>query len=560
MLSRLLSQDFLKTVDPNSIPGGGTTFGFLHLRRNFLQQTGRLVIYFLTMKIQFVTRQLLAATLTVACLAGSSSIVQAQDQSAPPAAASALPSDVDPNGPLAQVIKLTQSGVEESVILAYINGSAAPFNLTPDQIIYLKDLGLPSDAVTAMIQRDTQLGTPAPQTVPTLSSVAPANPTQPEQPVAVTQNYFYDTLSPYGSWVNVDGYGLCWQPTVVTYNTGWQPYGDHGHWVNTDSGWYWLSDYSWGATAFHYGRWFRDSRRGWCWWPDTTWAPSWVTWRNTGANDYCGWAPLPPFSTYRPGAGFYYHGVAVAVDFNFGLSANAFCFVPTKNFCDPRPFKYRAPQAQVVNIYQRTTIINNYNVGGGGRNIINGGIPPSRISGYTRQPIPQVKIRESSAPVPRSSQLSRDTLIVNRPVIQQDNAASLNRGVKPPVVRQNQPARPTVNNTTIINNNYNNSPRPPQNPPANNNSPAPNRGVTPPNRPTVPVAPTQNSGTRYLSPRQQDFSTKVPDNSRSRTPSPSPKPVVPPHNQPTGGTAPPAKGGSTPPSNSNGNQNNKSGH
>lgn len=494
------------------------------------------------MKTCFVRSQFLVKTLAISGLLAVSQISHAQDQAAPDATtdatapAAVMPSDIDPASPLAQVIKLAQSGVEDSVILAYINGSGSPFSLTPDQIIYLKDLGLPSDAITAMIQRDGQLGAAAPQSVPTLSSAAPTDPSQPAQPVDVTQNYFYDTLSPYGNWVNVDGYGLCWQPTVVVYNSSWQPYGDHGHWVNTDSGWYWLSDYSWGSTAFHYGRWFRDSRRGWCWWPDTTWAPSWVTWRNTGANDYCGWAPLPPFSTYRPGVGFYYRGVAVTADFNFGLGANAFCFVPTKNFYDPHPFKYRAPQGQITQIYQRTTIINNYNVGGGGRNIMNFGIAPSRISTVTHAPIRQVTIRESSAPVDRSSQLNRDTLTVHRPVIQQNNATTLNRGFQPTVVRQNPSPRPTVNNPTIINNDFN----------RNNSS-----------------APAQNSNARYLSPRQQDFSNKVPNNTRPSVP----ESTAPQRGQQSSSTyrsepakSTPAPSKQAPASNSNGNQNNKAGH
>ena len=89
-------------------------------------------------------------------------------------------------------------------------------------------------------------------------------------------NYFYDTLAPYGGWVNFQGYGWCWRPTIVVYNTGWQPYCDNGHWVYTDCGWYWVSGYSWGWATFHYGRWFHNQRYGWCWRPDTTWSPSWV--------------------------------------------------------------------------------------------------------------------------------------------------------------------------------------------------------------------------------------------------------------------------------------------
>ena len=144
--------------------------------------------------------------------------------------------------------------------------------------------------------------------------------------------------TPYGTWVDVDGYGRCWRPSVVVYNPGWQPYCDHGHWVYTDCGWYWFSDYSWGWAPFHYGRWFRDPRWGWCWAPDTVWGPSWVTWRYS--DNYCGWAPLPPRAVYREGVGFFYNGVAVGVGFDFGLSWNCFAFVPIGHFCDPHPCRY----------------------------------------------------------------------------------------------------------------------------------------------------------------------------------------------------------------------------
>ena len=68
-----------------------------------------------------------------------------------------LPSNIDPNGPLAQVIRLVQAGVEQSVILAYVSNSSSAFNLDSDQIIYLKDIGAPKEIVTAMMQRDQQL-------------------------------------------------------------------------------------------------------------------------------------------------------------------------------------------------------------------------------------------------------------------------------------------------------------------------------------------------------------------------------------------------------------------
>ena len=71
--------------------------------------------------------------------------------------ASTLPPDIDPNSPLAQVIRLVQAGVEQSVILTYISNSTSPFNLNSDEIIYLNDLGVPTEIVNAMMQRDQQL-------------------------------------------------------------------------------------------------------------------------------------------------------------------------------------------------------------------------------------------------------------------------------------------------------------------------------------------------------------------------------------------------------------------
>ena len=209
-----------------------------------------------------------------------------------------LPSTVKASGPLAEVIKLAQAGVDDEVMLTYITNSTSTFGLTSDEIIYLNDIGVGDNVVTTIIEHDqamkqywanaaqAQAASNAPAAAPETNSDQAAAPpsyvnapqTEP-QPEIVNNNYFYDTLSPYGSWVNVEGYGLCWQPTVVVVNRGWQPYGDRGHWVYTDCGWYWISDYSWGATTFHYGRWFSHPRWGWCWWPDRVWGPSWVTWR-----------------------------------------------------------------------------------------------------------------------------------------------------------------------------------------------------------------------------------------------------------------------------------------
>ncbi|MFZ1072728.1 MAG: DUF6600 domain-containing protein [Verrucomicrobiia bacterium] len=356
------------------------------------------------MKIHFFGKPTLEIALAMLWLASdhSAQLSNAQAQPAPPVAADASavppasvapPPNILPTSPLAQVIRLTQAGVDESVILTYVTNSTSTFNLDPDEIIYLSDLGVPNEVVTAMMQRDQvlQQQMAAANPPPPVPETIPVEPAPPPEPTEVTVDYFYSSLAPYGNWVDVEGYGRCWRPTTVVYNSGWQPYCDHGHWVYSDCGWYWASDYSWGVT-FHYGRWFNNPRLGWCWWPDTVWAPSWVTWRYS--DDYCGWAPLPPFAVYRPGVGFVYHGSGVSIGFDFGLAVNCFTFVPTRYFCDPHPRRYRVGAGDETRIFNRATVINNFNFDSHSRTIVNSGIGVQHITDVTRTPIHPVPVRE----------------------------------------------------------------------------------------------------------------------------------------------------------------------
>jgi hypothetical protein len=342
--------------------------------------------------------------LAMAVMAAAGSVSQAQDQPAsPPMATGALPAGVVPGSPLADVIKMLQAGVDIPTIKSYVITSTSPFNLDADQILFLKDEGAPSDLINAMMARDKALSAasvpPPPAPAAPVAPVAPMAPMAPAAPVDtsvpdmtppqtdVNVNYFYDSLTPYGSWVDVDGYGRCWRPTVVMYDSGWNPYCDRGHWVYTDCGWYWDSDYAWGVT-FHYGRWFRNPRFGWCWYPDTVWAPSWVTWRSD--TDYCGWAPLPPFAVFMPGVGFYYRGVAVGLDFDFGLSADCFVFVAPGNFCDRHPRSFCLPPQRVAAVFHHTTVINSFSVNS--KTMVNRGIGVDRIATATHRPIEPIHV------------------------------------------------------------------------------------------------------------------------------------------------------------------------
>ncbi len=335
------------------------------------------------MKSRFYTKTLIALAVAIAAAAATVSLAQ-EKPIPPPATENALPPGIPPNSPTAQVVKLIQAGVELGVIKNFVSNSTTAFGLDADQIIALNDVGVPAEIINAMLNRDKILyaaaksvvNNPAPVVVETAAPAAP-----------VTVDYFNDTLTPYGSWVEVEGYGRCWRPTTVVYDSGWRPYCDRGHWVYTDCGWYWDSDYSWGVT-FHYGRWFHHSHLGWCWYPDTEWAPSWVTWRSGG--DYCGWAPLPPLAVYRPGIGFCYRGANVSVAFDFELEASCFTFVSSEHFCDHHPRRYCPEPERVTQIFNHTTVINNYNIHN--TTIVNNGIAITQVGSGNHHLIQPVQV------------------------------------------------------------------------------------------------------------------------------------------------------------------------
>ena len=344
------------------------------------------------MKPLIYTKTLIA--LAVAIAAAAANVTQAQEQPIPPpSTATALPDGIVPGTPLEQVFKLVQAGIEPMVIKNYIANVQIPFNLDAGKIVTLSDAGVPVDVINAMMAHDQNLSSSAtPPPTATLSPSAPPvsvsdAPETAPPPVPVTVNDFNNQLTPYGNWVELEGYGRCWRPTVVAYDSGWRPYCDRGHWVYSDHGWYWDSDYSWGVT-FHYGRWFQHPRMGWVWWPDTVWGPSWVTWRSS--DDYCGWAPLPPHTLYRPGFGMVYRGENVSVNFSFGLGADCYTFVSIGRLAERQPRFYRESHERVAQIFQQTTIINNYN--GHQQNVVNHGIPVERVNAVAHRPIQAVAV------------------------------------------------------------------------------------------------------------------------------------------------------------------------
>lgn len=198
---------------------------------------------------------------------------------------------------------------------------------------------------------------------------------QPGESVPVES--FYDELAPYGQWMQYPGYGNAWQPNA---GPDFQPYATGGHWVMTEYGNTWVSDYNWGWAPFHYGRWIYDpAYGGWLWLPGSDWAPAWVSWRSGGG--YYGWAPLGP---------------GVNVNVNINIPAPYWTFVPQVYFNQRNWYNYCVPRPRVVNIYQNTTIINNYYRTNNRAYAY--GPPRGDIERYTRQPVQVYRIDQMDRP------------------------------------------------------------------------------------------------------------------------------------------------------------------
>jgi len=389
-----------------------------------------------------------------------------------------LPANYKPSESLNEIIKMAQAGVSEEVLLTYVNNARKAFSPTPEDIIFLNDLGVSEDVIKALIYSKgaapvakpqvaesakpapAEPAAAAPPPAPAINGVvaqpAPDAAPAPETSVVVvtqpgqvqTVSYFYDSLAPYGNWVNLSGYGWCWQPTVAVVNVGWQPYCDRGRWVYSNHGWYWNSDYSWGWAAFHYGRWHRHGSYGWMWVPGTVWGPSWVSWRYNNA--YCGWAPLPPAAHYRSGFGFTYNGGSVSVGFDFGLSYAHYSYVPASSFCARTPKHYVVPAHHARTVHNNTTVINNY-ISGDNNTVINQGIARDTIAKVTKTPIREVTVKEAlvhNTPGMNPDRITRDRDrdVIHRPVLARGNVQRVSEELRRHQRVMPATGQPLVNN------------------------------------------------------------------------------------------------------------------
>ncbi len=160
--------------------------------------------------------------------------------------------------------------------------------------------------------------------------------------------YFYTSLAPHGTWIEI-GFGTpVWHPTMM--RKSWAPY-RHGQWIYTNYGWYWDSYEDFGYITYHYGRWYYDDYYGWIWIPDYEWAPAWVDWRYD--DEYIGWAPLSPYALFDVSIGIYYN-------YDYYVSYNHWNYVQYNHFCVNNVYNYYVAPKYKSRIHSRTKMRTNY--------------------------------------------------------------------------------------------------------------------------------------------------------------------------------------------------------
>ena len=181
-------------------------------------------------------RAIWAVLPTVALLGlGAPDLAWAQSDStnaaAPSVAAPATHAQLLPFG-ASEVVKMHQGGLGPDVITGYVNNTQSPFRLNADNIIYLHQIGVPQEVITAMIQRDGQLQREsaaaqqaAPAYAPVAAAPAPAPmivPATPAPVVTYAAPQVYPVYPDYGYGYPAYGYAYPdYGPTIVVGGPWW---------------------------------------------------------------------------------------------------------------------------------------------------------------------------------------------------------------------------------------------------------------------------------------------------------------------------------------------------
>src|SRR5262249_11150201 len=145
-----------------------------------------------------------------------------------------------------QILSLKNQNVSDSVIKALMSGSGSA---TAPSVATAAPAAVPTPATPPPVAAPATPPPAAPPVqvaaaAPTAAPMAPppgAPEVAPPAEPGVSLDAFQAQLAPYGNWVQVPGYGPCWQPTAALADPLWRPYFDGGHWIYTDAGWSWQS-------------------------------------------------------------------------------------------------------------------------------------------------------------------------------------------------------------------------------------------------------------------------------------------------------------------------------
>jgi hypothetical protein len=169
---------------------------------------------------------------TVAALAVA--LFSARAQTPPlavaPAAVSAAPVPADLSPSAAEVVRLARSGVSDPVVLTYINNSQSLYNLSANNILYLKNAGLSSQILSAMLSHDGAVRSkPGPATYdqrlyapakpPNTAAAIPTQPVLPARPAAPAQPQVPASPAPVPTPAPVVTMPSSPQPSVIVEQT-----------------------------------------------------------------------------------------------------------------------------------------------------------------------------------------------------------------------------------------------------------------------------------------------------------------------------------------------------
>ncbi len=257
----------------------------------------------------------------------------------------------------------------------------------------------------------------------TLAAVLTLATPRPARALEVSFEFFQDSLSPYGEWIEVGDYGYCWRPTGV--DEDWAPYSD-GYWSYTDAGWTWVSYEEFGGIVYHYGRWTRVEDEGWCWVPDYEWGPAWVSWRKN--DDYVGWAPLPAEARWQRE-----RGISVWADTSYDIGPSHYSFCRSYDFGAPVLRAVLLPRRENVVIIHNTVNITNITYNNDARCVFNGGLDYGYVNRFSHRQVPALKlVRNTNITVVNNHIVNNNVRVTNINSVQKGNQLTI---IAPTVVR-----------------------------------------------------------------------------------------------------------------------------